>query len=51
MKWAPYSPNLNPIEHCWFPLKEGVYNVCPLLDKYKGEAYIKERRQGACVES
>jgi len=51
MEWPPYSPDLNPIEHCWFPLGEGFYDVWSLLDEYKGEVYLKEWLQGACVES
>jgi hypothetical protein len=23
--WPPYSPDLNPIEHCWIRLKERLY--------------------------
>ncbi len=29
MEWLPYSPDLNPIEHCWGPLKENVYRLAP----------------------
>ncbi len=31
MEWPPYSPDLNPIEHCWGPLKENVYRLAPNL--------------------
>ena len=27
MDWPPYSPDLNPIEHCWFLLKNNMHVV------------------------
>ena len=30
--WPPYSPNLNPIEHVWYVLKQLVYQVNPDID-------------------
>ena len=33
MSWPPYSPNLNPIEHCWRPLKLNAYRVAPQLSQ------------------
>jgi transposase len=31
--WPPYSPDMNPIEHVWFPLKKYVLDHYPeLLD-------------------
>lgn len=32
MDWPPYSPDLNPIEYMWFPLKHGVYEVRPDIE-------------------
>ena len=29
MEWTPYSPGLNPIEHCWKCLKEKLQNQYP----------------------
>ncbi len=29
MNWLPYLPDLNPIEHCWQPLKENVHQLLP----------------------
>ena len=31
MSWPPYFPDLNPIEHCWFPLKRNIHRVAPEL--------------------
>jgi transposase len=36
MEWPPYSPDLYPIEHMWFPLKEGVYDVTPDIENRQG---------------
>lgn len=29
----PYSPDLNPIEHRWFPLKQRIRQLLPLYDR------------------
>jgi transposase len=29
----PYSPDLNPIEHYWFPLKQRIRKHLPLYDR------------------
>ena len=42
----PYSPDLNPIEHCWFPLKHAIRKQLPLQgrDLHKAiEAVYKHR--------
>ena len=31
LSWPPYSPNLNPIEHCWRLLKLNTHQVAPQL--------------------
>jgi hypothetical protein len=37
MNWPPYSPDLNPIEHFWFPLNKGVYQVRSDIDSITGK--------------
>lgn len=32
----PYSPYLNPIEHLWLSLEQGIYDVCPHFDSIAG---------------
>jgi hypothetical protein len=45
MDWLPYSPDLNPIENLWFPLKEGVQKVNPDMEETLG---INKSRQSLC---
>lgn len=43
MEWPPYSPDLNPIEHSWFPLKENAHMVQDkYLDTVEGKEQIKK---------
>ena len=49
MDWPLYSPELNPIEHVWFLLKEGVYMVCPDIETLSGgRARVAQALRDAC---
>jgi transposase len=52
MDWLPYSPDLNPIENLWIPLKEGVYKVNPDIEETpRGEEQVAEVLWKAAQES
>jgi transposase len=37
MKWPPFLPDLNPIEHAWAKLKELIYKLDPELAAIRGD--------------
>ena len=51
LKLPPYSPDLNPIEHLWFLLKEMVYKVNPDIEKVTGDKEIRKALGTALKEA
>lgn len=50
MDWPPYSPDLNPIEHLWFRLKELVYTVRPDIEDIQGSEDTIQKTLLAALE-
>lgn len=37
MQGPPYSPDISPIEHLWFLLKDAVYKINPDIENFGGD--------------
>ena len=46
MEWPPFSPDLNPIENTWRPLKENVHAVVPQLHEITNPNACLQAMQG-----
>ena len=47
MDWPPFSPDLNPIENTWFPLKEHTHLQVPQLHEITNPDRVVEQLQAA----
>ena len=50
LEWPPYSPDLNPIEHLWYQLKQLVYLVDKDIDNAKGSYEDIQERLFSALE-
>jgi transposase len=50
LKWPPYSPDLNPIEHLWALLKRALYQQFPGIEQLHGPQDFVERELGRALQ-
>lgn len=51
LEWPPYSPDLNPIEHIWWRLKQKVFELYPELERQGASEEALNNLRSACKEA
>jgi hypothetical protein len=51
LDWSPYSPDLNPIEHLWWHLKNKVLELHPELQQMGDSEEAKDALASALIEA